>query len=530
MHQLLQQAGFTYKKFKIIWVIITIAVLLISLYINKQIYSKRIYRDLSQVASSISNNVDGLIEDLLQEVYTLPISGMKLTRCSTDLASLLEHIILNDIKISALIISSKERQIICSTLPQHELVTPTSPYPRSLSGPYNFPVFDHPLYLVQQKIGNYIMAILVQSLIFENALRTSSDLVSEVFLYNSMQKQKIIEIRQNKRHFWVPSNPTSSPIGKHSIIAAVNDNLQSINGVLVGVVGNQKTLIYNLWLSQILLTLWILTFFYLLGYVLGNLFKHKYSLHGVMKSGVRNKEFYPEYQPVYDQQMKAYVGAELLLRWQDRYHQIIMPDYFIHEAEQSGIIIPITLQIAEIAFKETALIFKENPQFHLAINISSFHFIDPTFFKKLSLLMKNYDIKPHNIIFEITERDLLNKNDSIYTDKMHQLRSEGYSLAVDDYGTGHASINYLQHFPFNYLKIDKLFIQAIGTKALTESLNDAIIRMAQQLSLTIIAEGVETSEQVNYLRTNNVRYLQGWYFSKALDSTQLYMLLRRREQ
>ncbi|MDP3269594.1 MAG: EAL domain-containing protein [Legionella sp.] len=529
MHQQFQQAGFTYKKFKIIWVIITVTVLLISLYINKQIYSKRIYRDLSQVASTISNNVDGLIEDLLQEVYTLPISGMKLNRCSTDLASLMEHIILNDIKISALIIS-KERQIICSTLPQHELVTPTSNYPRSLSGPYDFPVFDHPLYQVQQKIGNYIMAILVQSLIFENVLRTSSDLVSDVFLYNSMQNQKIIEIKQNKRHFWVPSNPGSSSIVKHSHILVVYDKLQSINGIQVGVIGNPKTIIYNLWLSQILLTFWILTFFYLLGYLLSNVFKRKYSLHGAMKSGLRNKEFYPEYQPVYDQQMKAYVGAELLLRWRDRYHQIIMPDYFIHEAEQSGIIVPITLQIAEIAFKETALIFNENPQFHLAINISSFHFIDPAFFKKLSLLMKNYHIKPHNIIFEITERDLLNKNDSIYTDKMHQLRAKGFSLAVDDYGTGHASINYLQHFPFNYLKIDKLFIQAIGTKALTESLNDAIIRMAQELSLTIIAEGVETIEQVNYLRTNKVRYLQGWFFSKALDSTQLYRLLGGEKQ
>ena len=82
---------------------------------------------------------------------------------------------------------------------------------------------------------------------------------------------------------------------------------------------------------------------------------------------------------------------------------------------------------------------------------------------------------------------------------MRELRQLGFSLAVDDYGTGHASISYLHDFPFNYLKIDKLFIQAIGTKAITESLNDVIIDMAKRLNLIIIAEGVETEEQVNYL-------------------------------
>lgn len=109
---------------------------------------------------------------------------------------------------------------------------------------------------------------------------------------------------------------------------------------------------------------------------------------------------------------------------------------------------------------------------------------------------------------------------------MLELRNTGYSLAVDDFGTGHASISYLQHFPFNYLKIDKLFIQAIGTKAITESLNATIIHMAKDLKLHIIAEGVETAEQVEYLKKNEVYILQGWYFSKALSIEQLVDLLQ----
>ncbi len=173
----------------------------------------------------------------------------------------------------------------------------------------------------------------------------------------------------------------------------------------------------------------------------------------------------------------------------------------------------------------TASILKKYPYFHLGFNLSALHFTDSSFFSGFNKLKEQYSISPNQIIFEITERDLLDKNDLIFIGKMQELRTEGYSLAVDDYGTGHASISYLHNFPFNYLKIDKLFIQAIGTKAITESLNDAIIQMAKDLNLIIIAEGVETEEQVKYLCENGVRYLQGWYFHKALSAPELSNLL-----
>lgn len=96
-------------------------------------------------------------------------------------------------------------------------------------------------------------------------------------------------------------------------------------------------------------------------------------------------------------------------------------------------------------------------------------------------MVKHYSIAPNQILLEITERYLLDINDEIYINRMHELRQLGYSLAIDDYGTGHSSISYLQYYPFNYLKIDKLFIHSIGTKAITESLNDAIIHLAKKL-------------------------------------------------
>lgn len=101
---------------------------------------------------------------------------------------------------------------------------------------------------------------------------------------------------------------------------------------------------------------------------------------------------------------------------------------------------------------------------------------------------------------------------------MLELREAGYSLAIDDYGTGHSSISYLQYYPFNFIKIDKIFIQAIGTKAITETLNDAIINLAK-INLTIIAEGVETKEQVNYLLENDVHFYKDGIFRKHFQLT-----------
>ncbi len=217
---------------------------------------------------------------------------------------------------------------------------------------------------------------------------------------------------------------------------------------------------------------------------------------------------------------------EVLLRWETKHGEIIMPDSFIMEAEESGLIIPITLQLIEITFKEIQDILKANPLFYLSINLCAAHFIDPDFFDKFYQVQREYSIASTQILLEVTERNLFDAQNEIYLQRMQELCNKGFSLAIDDYGTGHASLSYLQHFPFSYLKIDKLYVQAIGTKAITELLNDAIFDLAKKLNLIIIAEGVETKEQAEYLLKNGVQLLQGWYFSKALSIEQLKSLLQ----
>lgn len=527
MNKFLQKISLMiYKRFTLVWILITVILLLIGLYINWQISLQKSYEDISEVATKISNKADRFIEDLFQEIYTLPVYEKNFSDCKEELYPYLERITLNNPKISGLVVNNNNKQV-CSTLIDNNPFILSTTRARTILGPFNLAIFDQPVYLIQQKIGHYQIGILVLASIVKSVLYPSDNSSSTIVLYDNYEKKNILIMeRKVDRSGWLFNN-------NKGFLAQTNPNrifafekLHSIEGVNVIVFENTSTLLHYLWYREILTSLIFLVMSSLLYLLMRNLIAKRYSLIGAMKLAIKNKEFYPEYQPLFDREIGRYGGVEVLLRWQDNQDEIIMPDFFIQEAEVSGLIVPITLQIIEIAFIETKVILNNYPNFHLAFNISALHFTDPTFFNKFNLLVAQYAIPASQIIFEITERDLLDKNNGIFNDKMQELRQTGFSLAVDDYGTGHASISYLHNFPFDYLKIDKLFIQAIGTKAITESLNDAIISMAKQLNLIIIAEGVETEEQVKYLSENGVRFLQGWYFSKSVSVEILIDLIK----
>lgn len=515
------------KQFKFIWVILTLVLLLSSFYLNWQISYARSHRDLNAVAIQLSNAMDSLMEDLFQEVYALPLYGQNLPHCDADLLQLLDHITINNLHISGLIISDSTHKTICSTLRISSVFAPPSfVQARVISGPFKLTVFDEPIYVIEQKMGSYYISIIIFSSVLERTLKTPNLIASAVTLFNQQQQKNIISIERNKLDNWILSSELQqkSLIDKHMFF--VGDPLQSINGFSIVAFANSNVIHHNLWLRELLAGLFTLLASYLLYLFVNKLINEKNSLGGLLKSAVKNQEFYPEYQPLFNEQLNVFSGIEVLLRWKNNEDKIIMPDLFVQEAESSGLIIPITLQIIAIALYETQHLINSRPYFHIAINLSSAHFTDPDFFPQCTQLIDDYAIPPQQIIFEITERELLDKDNPVFYTKMLALRKAGYSLAVDDFGTGHASISYLQYFPFNYLKIDKLFIQAIGTKAITESLNATIIQMAKDLKLHIIAEGVETAEQVEYLKKNEVYILQGWYFSKALAIEQLVDLLQ----
>lgn len=533
MSKLFQKISRTiYKRFTFFWILITLILLLLTFYINWQLSLEKSYKDISDTAKQLSAQMDRLIDDFFQEVYSLPIYGKNSSQCKEKLYPYLEHITLNFPNISGVIVSDKDK-LLCSTIENTQGLTLSSDTTRAILGPFNLPLFDQPVYLLQKKIGNYYVSILVVAKVFKNIITPSDKEPSIVALYDYRQKKNIFKIdRQSDRPLWlIDYDLESIPLSNQWAMYAFS-KLYSVDGVSVIVFVNEETMLHNLGYREIIVSLVILVISSLLYFVIENLLSKRYSLVGSMKLAIKNKEFYPAYQPLFDREINNYSGVEVLLRWQSNEHneaneeKVIMPDFFIAEAETNGLIVPITLQIIERTFIETRTILKDYPNFHLGFNISALHFTDALFFEQFTSLVKQHNIAPTQIILEVTERDLLDKNNKIFFNKMRELRQSGFSLAVDDYGTGHASISYLHHFPFNYLKIDKLFVQAIGTKAITESLNDVIIDMAKRLNLIIIAEGVETEEQVNYLALHEVRYLQGWYFSKALPIEKLIALLK----
>jgi sensor c-di-GMP phosphodiesterase-like protein len=492
-----------------------------------QNYIAKAYIQVSKAAYNSAHNLDNLINEAFLLLQTLPILKKTKLDCKEELLPYLDYINIAHPKILAIAIKDTDNNHICSTLPSNKsFLLDKDISSQTIVGPLDLPTYNFPIYSLKKNISHYKIELIFMASMLEDLLKPAGQDNYTIILYNENNKENLLKI-SNKPKQSLIYNPIVNPrfplIVKPIVASA---NLQNINGVAVKLIYSPQILFSNLRNNQILLTLDILILSAFSYYLLKNWIRLRTSLQWSIKKAIKRRLFYPVYQPIFNVKLNQYSSVEVLLRWKTKHDEVIMPDSFIIEAENTGLIVPITLQIVEITFNETQDILKSNPLFHLSINICAAHFIDPDFFDKFYQLQHDYSIAPTQILLEITERNLLDEHNDIYLQKMQELRNKGFSLAIDDYGTGHASLSYLQHFPFSCLKIDKLYVQAIGSKAITELLNDAIIDLAKKLNLVIIAEGVETKEQVNYLLKNEVQLLQGWYFSKALSIEQLKSLLQ----
>ena len=244
--------------------------------------------------------------------------------------------------------------------------------------------------------------------------------------------------------------------------------------------------------------------------------RRRLSLQGELQRSLQRNEFEIRYQPVIDLQENKCVGAEALISWAHPDGRQVRPDLFIPLAEDTGLIEPMTEWLMKQLRVEVAGLLAEDRSLHIAINLSPCHFETNRILKTTSHIFGNSAIRPEQIIYEITERGLIKEDSGVARDVMKRLRQRKSHIALDDFGTGYSSLSYISSFPLDYLKIDKCFVEAIGTDALTAGLVDSISDMAKRLDLRIIAEGVETREQVDYLRQLGVDYAQGWYYSRAM--------------
>ncbi|MFB2962465.1 EAL domain-containing protein, partial [Aeromonas jandaei] len=188
------------------------------------------------------------------------------------------------------------------------------------------------------------------------------------------------------------------------------------------------------------------------------------------------------------------------------------PASFISQAETSGLIVPMTSQMMAQLIPTLLTQLPQLPTpFHLAVNISAAHFDTPLLLDNCAQFLRHFLPGKVLLTLELTERELL-RNDGGTLRMLHQLNAMGVQIALDDFGTGHASLAYLKQFPVDIIKLDQTFVSKIGSDTLSQLLADNVIELGMKLGLVVIAEGVETAYQADYLTAKGVDHLQGYLF------------------
>ncbi|EOC1300105.1 cyclic di-GMP phosphodiesterase [Cronobacter dublinensis] len=237
-------------------------------------------------------------------------------------------------------------------------------------------------------------------------------------------------------------------------------------------------------------------------------------------SGIKRNQFFVVYQPVVDAATRQIRGVEALMRWKHPAAGMIPPDAFISFAEAQGLIVPLTRHLFKLIAQDVPHLQQSLPPgSKLGINIAPDHLHSPEFQADIQKFHASLPPDYFQLVFEITERDMIREKEAIGL--FEWLHQQGYEIAVDDFGTGHSALIYLERFTLDYLKIDRGFVNAIGTETITSPVLDAVISLAKRLNMATVAEGVETQEQAKWLSVRGVNFLQGYYFSRPVRAGEL---------
>jgi diguanylate cyclase (GGDEF)-like protein len=245
------------------------------------------------------------------------------------------------------------------------------------------------------------------------------------------------------------------------------------------------------------------------------------ALEQEMRHALQQHDFILHYQPMLSTDGTRMVGVEALVRWVHKGRGMISPGEFIPLAESSGLILPLGEQVLEMACDQLTNWDRIGlPQFMVAVNLSPAQFADPLLIEKIAQTLQEKGVAPHRIELEITENTLMESGTDV-TERLIRLHDIGIKLVIDDFGTGYSSLSYLKKFPVHKLKIDRAFIQDIMTDRDDAIIARSIIQLGQAMNLEIIAEGVETQDQLDFLRREGCQQAQGYLFARPMSSAAL---------
>lgn len=252
-----------------------------------------------------------------------------------------------------------------------------------------------------------------------------------------------------------------------------------------------------------------------------------------LRRALERNELFLNYQPQIDLLTDAIVGMEALLRWDCAELGVVPPEKFIPLAEETGLIIPISNWVLETACRQAKMWQKSGTPVRVAVNLSARQFQrlsqsthEESLLDMVLRVLEMTELPAHLLELEITESIMmLHVDDTLHT--LDELKKIGIRISVDDFGTGYSSLSYLKRFPVDALKIDKSFIRDVALDSNDAAIVSAIGAMALQLNLSLVAEGVETQEQLEFLQKIQCHSIQGYYFSQPVNTARATELLRQ---
>jgi EAL domain-containing protein (putative c-di-GMP-specific phosphodiesterase class I) len=218
-------------------------------------------------------------------------------------------------------------------------------------------------------------------------------------------------------------------------------------------------------------------------------------------------------------------GVEVLARWKHPNAGYLSPGAFIPVAEKSGLIVPLTRSLMNQVVAHMNAISSKLPEgFHVGINFSASHISTPTFVDECMKYNQSFKRRDLNLVIEVTEREPLDIDENLVK-TLNQLHENGFAIALDDFGTGYSGLSYLHDLHIDYIKIDQSFVGRVNSHKDSTRILDSVLDLARKLKISIVAEGVETQEQLDYLNRNDIAFLQGYYLFRPVPFSGLIKII-----